>query len=93
MTTEIALQVAKEWQMAFGGVELDFALEVAKRAVESEREACAVLCSEVGQQPSSLWHEHGCWTHAAQVCAESIALRSNASFSGGPSGPSAASDS
>ncbi len=77
-TEEIALQVAKKWQMAFGGVELDFALEVAKRAVESEREACAVLCSEVGQQPSSLWHEHGCWTHAAQVCAESIALRSNA---------------
>lgn len=46
-------------------------------AVVAEREACAALCSEVGQQPSSLWHEHGCWTHAAQVCAESIALRSN----------------
>ena len=47
-TEEIALQVAKEWQMAFGGVELDFALEVAKRAVESEREACAVASEMLG---------------------------------------------
>lgn len=39
-TEEIALQVSKEWQMSFAGVELDFALEVAKRAVEAEHEAC-----------------------------------------------------
>jgi hypothetical protein len=30
--------------MSFDGIELDFALEVAKRAVEAEREACANVC-------------------------------------------------
>ena len=73
----------KEWFVALyvkrGFVRSEKELEEAFAAgAAAEREACAALCSEVGQQPSSLWHEHGCWTHAAQVCAESIALRSNA---------------
>ena len=73
----------KEWFVALyvkrGFVSSEKELEEAFAAgAAAEREACAALCSEVGQQPSSLWHEHGCWTHAAQVCAESIALRSNA---------------
>lgn len=48
-----------------------------ERATKIEREACATACSQVGQQPSSLWAEPGCWTHSAQVCAEKIMERSN----------------
>lgn len=44
---EIARAVAAEWQMSFDGIELDFALEVAKRAVEAEREACAKVCDYI----------------------------------------------
>lgn len=40
----IAVAVSAEWQIGFGGIEWDFALEVAKRAASAEREACAVLC-------------------------------------------------
>lgn len=68
-TGRLATTATVEYQAFLWGIEF---------GVEAEREACAALCGEVGQQPSSLWHEHGCWTHAAQVCAESIALRSNA---------------
>lgn len=35
-------------------------------------ERAAEICAEVGQKPSSLWGESGCWTHSAQVCAETV---------------------
>lgn len=44
---EIAQAVAAEWQMGFDGIELDFALEVARRAVAAEREVCAKVCESL----------------------------------------------
>jgi hypothetical protein len=35
-------------------------------------EACAVKCEEVASKPSSLWEEHGCWSHAAENCVAAI---------------------
>lgn len=46
---EIAQTVAAEWQMGFDGIELDFALEVARRAAAAEREACAKVCEQQGR--------------------------------------------
>lgn len=41
-------------------------------AFKAGMERAAGICSEVGQKPSSLWGESGCWTHSAQVCAETV---------------------
>lgn len=38
--------------------------EMAREAVE--------FCHQVGQQPSSLWQEPGCWTHSAECCAAGL---------------------
>ncbi len=46
MIEEIASEVSKGWGMSFGGVELDFAIEVAKRAIYDERSACAKICDD-----------------------------------------------
>ena len=51
-------------------------------ATTIERDRCATVCSLEGQRPSTLWSEPGCWTHAAQVCAEKIMQRSNAALTG-----------
>jgi hypothetical protein len=50
----------------------------AKFGALAEREACTKVCEETGAQPSSLWEETGCWTQAAETCAFSIRMRSNA---------------
>lgn len=68
MTIEkIALQVAKEWQMSFGGVEFDFALEVAKRAVEAKRDELAKYFDT----------EHGGSVLAGDEISHIIRMRSN----------------
>lgn len=47
--------------------------------VEALREAVE-SCRQVGQQPSSLWQEPGCWTHSAEACA--VGLRAMAEREG-----------
>ena len=50
-----------------------------KRLVElaraDEREACAKVCESEAANPSCLWEEPGCWSHAAENCAGSIRAR------------------
>ena len=75
MIEEIALQVAKEWQMSFDGIELDFALEVAKRAVAAERDACANLCAAFAGE---LDNDGGPAPSRVRNCAAFIRARSNA---------------
>jgi hypothetical protein len=43
--------------------------------VEAEREACAKVCESEAANPSCLWEEPGCWSHAAENCAGSIRAR------------------
>ncbi|HET6890516.1 MAG TPA: hypothetical protein VFH31_05390 [Pyrinomonadaceae bacterium] len=69
---KIARAVAAEWQMSFDGIELDFALEVAKRAVEAEREACAKEC----EAEAALWRKEQDVSDF-RLCAERIRARSN----------------
>jgi hypothetical protein len=40
-----------------------------------EREACAKVCESEAANPSCLWEEPGCWSHAAENCAGSIRAR------------------
>jgi hypothetical protein len=41
----------------------------------AEREACAKVCESEAANPSCLWEEPGCWSHAAENCAGSIRAR------------------
>jgi hypothetical protein len=40
-----------------------------------EREACAKVCESEAANPSCLWEEPGCWSHAAENCSGSIRAR------------------
>ena len=87
---QIAEQVARDFKMGFDGVELDFALEVAKRAVVAEREACAKLAEasaatmgDLGRQHRDEGHEDSmdrCYARSLQCTqlAADIRVRSNA---------------
>lgn len=58
--------------------EVEWINERIRTAMAAEREACAMACEQTGEQPSSLWEEPGCWIQAAETCAFSIRMRSNA---------------
>ncbi len=89
MTSEqlnkIGADVMSEWQMNFSGVELDFALEVASRAVEAEREACAKVCdswplSVANMDRMTSWkgNQSNAVAGAIYECGSLIRKRSNA---------------
>lgn len=78
---QIAEQVARDFKMGFDGIELDFALEVAKRAVEAEREACAVIA----ETPVS-GEQDDITMGAKDRVAAAIRARSNANVCGLPHG-------
>jgi hypothetical protein len=46
-----------------------------EKGSRSEREACAKVCESEAANPSCLWEEPGCWSHAAENCAGSIRAR------------------
>lgn len=75
----IAGQVAAEYQMVFAGVEFDFALEVARRAVAAEREACAKMCEALTECCTLNSASH----QTARLCAFEIRTRSNCEITGG----------
>ena len=78
-TEEIAVQVMKEWQMSFAGVELDFALELATRAVEAEREACAISAWMTGMDEHNKARGMPCDAReVGSSAAQAIRMRSNA---------------
>lgn len=71
------------------GVLSDFAREVAMRAVEVEREACAKVCEQRADtylNPPIDGNEFiaGYREEEARLCADAIRMRSNAEFSGRP---------
>ena len=49
-----------------------------EKGSRSEREACAKVCESEAANPSCLWEEPGCWSHAAENCAGSIRARGDA---------------
>jgi len=69
----IAIKVAVEWQMSFAGVELDFALEVAKRAVAEERDGCKTVCERVMKENEKYNEREG--VAAAYECMQRITAR------------------
>ena len=83
-TEEIAVQVMKEWQMSFAGVELDFALELATRAVEAEREACAISAWMTGMDEHNKARGMPCDAReVGSSAARAIRKRSNAEITRG----------
>ena len=69
----IAKAVITEYQMTFEGAPLDFAMDVARRAVLAEREACAKVCSKISRQHA--WDRRS--ADLAQACHDEIRARSN----------------
>ncbi len=76
----IAKEVMAEYQMSFGGATYDFALEVAKRAVLAEREACAKVCEELPDKFGEFSTEFT--SGEGDLCARVIRARSNAEVNG-----------
>lgn len=72
---DIAQTVAAEWQMGFDGIELDFALEVARRAAAAEREECAIIGARTMESMGS--KAGGKIFADGQVIADAIRARSN----------------
>ena len=75
----IAAQVAAEYQMTFDGVYLDFAKEVARRAVLE----CATLCNEREHDIRDRLNDHG-KADVAYLCSQDIRALFNAEVKGVP---------
>ena len=83
----IAECVAAELKLGIGGRMLYFAAQVAKRAVEIEREACAELCERHAAEPlilRAMKISERPFSGAALDCAELIRMRYNAELTGDP---------